>query len=236
MIIAAALCPWPPLLVRELTGTDPVLPELRAACAAAVTALLRDGPGLVTVVGPGPVTASWPGDGQLDVAAFGGLPAAGPAAAGTGPGRALPPAAGIGSYLLDQAGYRGPRAIWTVSQDEPAGCRKLGAELAAAGPRTALLVLGDGSARRGPKAPGAFDGRAAVFDAAVQRAVGAADLDALLAVNPGLARELMATGQAWQVLAGALAGSAPTGHIRYAGDPFGVLYLVASFTAGYAAS
>ncbi|MGP8000467.1 MAG: hypothetical protein ACLPKI_24565 [Streptosporangiaceae bacterium] len=239
MIIAAALCPWPPLLVRELTGTDPVLPELRAACAAAVTALLRDGPGLVTVVGPGLVTASWPGDGQLDVAAFGGLPAAGPAAAGTGPGRpALPPAAGIGSYLLDQAGYRGPRAIWTVSQDEPpAGCRKLGAELAAAGPRTALLVLGDGSARRGPKAPGAFDGRAAVFDAAVQRAVGAADLDALLAVDPGLARELMATGRpAWQVLAGALAGSAPTGHIRYAGDPFGVLYLVASFTAGYAAS
>ncbi len=125
-----------------------------------------------------------------------------------------------------------------MSQDEPpAGCRKLGAELAAAGPRTALLVLGDGSARRGPKAPGAFDGRAAVFDAAVQRAVGAADLDALLAVDPGLARELMATGRpAWQVLAGALAGSAPTGHIRYAGDPFGVLYLVASFTAGYAAS
>ena len=33
MITGAALCPWPPLLVRELTGADPVLPELRAACA-----------------------------------------------------------------------------------------------------------------------------------------------------------------------------------------------------------
>ena len=44
MITGAALCPWPPLLVRELTGADPVLPELRAACAEAVAALLRDGP------------------------------------------------------------------------------------------------------------------------------------------------------------------------------------------------
>ena len=44
MITGAALCPWPPLLVRELTGADPVLPELRAACAEAVAALLRAEP------------------------------------------------------------------------------------------------------------------------------------------------------------------------------------------------
>ena len=42
VIAAAALCPWPPLLVRELTGADPVLPELRTACAEAVATLLRD--------------------------------------------------------------------------------------------------------------------------------------------------------------------------------------------------
>ena len=262
MITAAALCPWPPLLVRELTGADPVLPELRDACAAAVRELLRAQPEVVTVVAPGPVTSSWPGNGRLNVAAFGGLPP--PSSApdeavsdicspdpgdavsdicSPDPGDAvpdicsLPPAAGIGAYLLDQAGYPGRRVIWTVSQDEPpAGCGKLGAELAAAGPRTALLALGDGSARRGPKAPGAFDPRAAAFDAEVERAVRAADLDALLAVDPALARDLMATGRpAWQVLAGALAGRrraaspAPAADVRYAGDPFGVLYLVATF-------
>ena len=229
MIIAATLCPWPPLLVRELTGADPVVPELRDACAAAVAALLAGDPDQVTVVAPGPVTTTWPSDGQLNVAAFGGRP---PAGAGVRDGRpALPAAAGIGAYLLDQAGYRGPRVIWTVSEEEtPAGCRKLGAELAATGQRTALLVLGDGSARRRPKAPGAFDGRAAGFDAEVERAVRAADLDALLAVDPALARDLMATGRpAWQVLAGALAGVAPAAQVRYAGDPFGVMYLVASF-------
>ena len=71
MITSAALCPWPPLLVRELTGADPVLPELRAACAEAVTELLRDGPEVVAVVGPGTATTSWPGTGRLNIAAFG---------------------------------------------------------------------------------------------------------------------------------------------------------------------
>ena len=264
LITAAALCPWPPLLVRELTGADPVVPELREACAAAVAALLADGPGRVAVVAPGSSTTTWPTDGRLNVAAFGGSPPSPVSdicrpetgdrvpdicrpetgdrvsdicspAAGSGvkyERPALPPAAGMGAYLLDQAAYRGPRVIWTVSDGEtPAGCRKLGAELAAGGQRTALLVLGDGSARRGPKAPGAFDPRAAAFDAAVKRAVRDADLDALLAVDPVLARELMATGRpAWQVLAGALAGTPVSTEIRYADDPFGVFYLVASLT------
>ena len=237
MITQATLCPWPPLLVRELTGADPVLPELRAACAGAVAALLADGPDEVAVVGPGTVTASWPGHGRLNVAAFGG-PRAGfqgsasarPAGAG-GDRPVLPPAPGIGAYLLDQAGYAGERLIWSVSAGEPvAGCRKLGADLAGRDARTALLVIGDGSARRGPRAPGHFDERAAAFDAEVERAVRAGDTQALLDLDPALASELMATGRpAWQVLAGALESARPLSvAVRYAGDPFGVAYLVAT--------
>ncbi len=218
MITQAALCPWPPLLVRELSGADPVLPELRAACADAVAALLRDGPEVVAVAGPGPVTAPWPGDGRLNAAAFGGRRAAGPDPAAarrpllspdpaTAQRPVLPPAPGIGAYLLDQAGYRGGRDT-----------------------RTALLVIGDGSARRGPRAPGHFDERAAAFDAGVERAVRAGDTRALLDLDPGLARELMATGRpAWQVLAGALETAAALSvAVQYAGDPFGVAYLVAT--------
>jgi hypothetical protein len=257
MITSAALCPWPPLLVRELTGADPVLPELRAACAEAVAALLRDGPEVVAVVGPGTATASWPGNGRLNIAAFGpgatapdrataaraaGRPVLPPAPRTAGrpvlppvPGTAgrpvLPPAPGIGAYLLDQAGYHGERLIWSVSADEPvAGCRKLGADLAGGSTRTALLAIGDGSARRGPRAPGHFDERANAFDAEVQRAMRAGDLTALLDLDPVLARELMATGRpAWQVLAGALEGMASLAvEVQYAGDPFGVAYLVAT--------
>jgi hypothetical protein len=227
VIIAAALCPWPLLLVRELTGAGPVLPELRAACAGAVAELLGDGPGEVAVVGPGIVTAPWPGHGRLNVAAFGGPRTGSPG----GDRPVLPPAPGIGAYLLDQAGYHGERLIWSVSADEPvAGCRKLGADLAGGSTRTALLTIGDGSARRGPRAPGHFDERAGAFDAEVERAVRASDLTALLDLDPALARELMATGRpAWQVLAGALEGMAGLAvEVQYAGDPFGVAYLVAT--------
>ena len=215
MITSAALCPWPPLLVRELTGADPVLPELRAACAEAVAELLRDGPEVVAVVGPGTATASWPGNGRLNIAAFGpGATASGtaerpvrppasgtaerpvlPPASGTAERPVLPPASGIGAYLLDQAGYHGKRLIWSVSADEPvARCRKLGADLAGGNTRTALLAIGDGSARRGLRAPGHFDERAGPFDAEVERAMRAGDLTALLDLDPALARELMATG------------------------------------------
>lgn len=237
MITSAALCPWPPLLVRELTGADPVLPELRAACAEAVAALLRDGPEVVAVVGPGTATVSWPGEGQLNIAAFG--PGATVPDRATAPGAAerpmLPPAPGIGAYLLDQAGYRGERLIWSVSADEPvAGCRKLGADLAGGSTRTALLAIGDGSARRGPRAPGHFDERAGAFDAEVERAMRDGDLSALLDLDPALARELMATGRpAWQVLAGALEGMGGlAAEVQYAGDPFGVAYLVATLSRG----
>jgi hypothetical protein len=233
MITSAVLCPWPPLLVRELTGADPVLPELRAACAEAVAALLRDGPEVVAVVGPGTATASWPGDGRLNIAAFG-PGATAPdhaAAAGTAERPVLPPAPGIGAYLLDQAGYHGERLIWSVSADETVtGCRKLGADLAGGDTRTALLAIGDGSARRGPRAPGHFDERAGAFDAEVERALRAGDFRALLDLDPALARGLMATGRpAWQVLAGALEGTAGlAAEVLYAGDPFGVAYLVAT--------
>jgi hypothetical protein len=297
MITAAALCPSPPLLAREVTGRDPVVPELRQACAAAVRRLVRCHPDVIAVVGPAPVTARWPADRSLDLSAFapqtasaavpeaarvsdatgvpeaaGVLDAAGvPEAAGVpdaagapapdqpGPPRGRPPLPlplGLGARLLDEAGYAGARALEAVGHDEPtAGCVALGEKIAASGDRVGLLIMADGSARRSPRAPGYLDGRAAPFDAAVECAVRDGDLDALLDIDPALARELLAAGRpAWQVLAGAVlgqhsAGAArgqlpagavrgqppartvrgqpPAAEILYSDDPFGVAYLVA---------
>lgn len=230
MIIAAALCPWPPLLVRELTGADPVAADVRDACAAAVGALLAASPEVIAVVGPAADTAAWPADGSLNIAAFGGR-----AAPRTGhaqqAGNSVPPSVGLGCYLLDQAGYAGPRRLRSVSQDEPpADCRQLGKEISDAAERTGLLVMADGSARRGSRAPGHFDERAAAFDAEVERALRAGDRHAIEAIDPALARELLATGRpAWQVLAGAAHGAALRADVMYAGDPFGVMYLVSFF-------
>ena len=221
MITGAALCPSPPLLCAELTGRLAVLPELRAACAAAVGRLLGEAPEVVVIVGPAPATGAWDPGSRLDLSAF--APPAGSAVAGS-----PPLALGLGAMLLDQAGYRGPRQPQAIGWDEPSGaCAKLGADLAGSRGRMALLVMGDGSARRGPKAPGYLDLRAAGFDADVERAVRAGDTGTLLRLDEALARDLMAGGRAaWQVLAGAMPSPAPA-EVLYRDDPFGVAYLVA---------
>jgi hypothetical protein len=223
MITAAALCPAPPLLARELTGADPVIPDLREACRQAVAALLASRPDVVAVVGAAEKTADWDPGGRLDLAVYAPM-------LGAGAGPPVPSPLGLGAGLLDRAGYQGRRVLQSVSPDDPAQrCAELGADLAGRAGRVALLVMADGSARRGRRAPGHLDERSAPFDAEVERAVRDGDLAALLAIDPVLARELMATGRpAWQVLAGALAGTRPRAEIRYSGDPFGVAYLVAS--------
>src|ERR1022692_5091803 len=138
MIIAAALCPSPPLLVRELTGTDPVVADLRDACATGVHAWLAARPDVIVVVGPGPDTTAWPADSRLNIAAFGGRPfqpadaraqAAPPAghpvspagnAARAAPARpgSVPLAVGLGGYLLDHPRDTGPLRMQSVNDAE----------------------------------------------------------------------------------------------------------------------
>jgi hypothetical protein len=250
VIISAAICPCPPLLARELTGQAVLLPELRAACAAAVEHLTSAQPDLIIVAGPAQETRGWDPAGRLDLAAYApalGLrgaipPAASVPAAGEAP--ALPLALGIGGLLLDAAGYAGPRAYQGVSASATAAqCLRLGRDLAAAGPRVGLLTVGDGSARRSAAAPGYLDERAAPFDAGVERAIRDGDVAAIAALDPALAAQLLAVGRpAWQVLAGALLPDAllpgdgtPGRHtvpglrteVTYCDAPLGVGYLVA---------
>jgi hypothetical protein len=200
---------------------------LRDACARAVSWLVSGVPELVVVTGAATDTAKWDPESRLDLSAY--APALGP---GGQPGLPLP--LGLGALLLDQAGYSGPRILRSVADREPpAACAALGERLADAASRTALLALGDGSARRSATAPGYLDERAIPFDTRIERAVRDGDLAALAATDPGLARDLMATGRpAWQVLAGALSTGGPdrpATEVLYADGPFGVGYLVATF-------
>src|SRR5271166_1415800 len=222
----AALCPSPPLLARDLTGRDPLVSGLREACAEAAARLIDADPEVMVVVGPAAETAGWDPASRLDLSAF--APALG---VGGTPG--LPLALGLGALLLDRAGYSGPRVLQAVGEHEPAiRCTELGEKLSTSAARAALLVMGDGSARRSLTAPGHLDERAAPFDAQVERALREGDLVALAAVDTALARELMATGRpAWQVLAGAMGAGKPLTEVLYADAPFGVAYFVAHFEA-----
>jgi len=221
--------PSPPLLVRELTGRQVVLPELREACAVAVGRLLAVPADVVVVVGAGPQTAAWEPDGRLNLSAWG------PAAARRGgPGPAakpgLPLALGIGAALLDDAGYAGRRVLQAVDGSAPtADCLALGTAVASLSGDVALLAVGDGSARCTPAAPGHFDERAAPFTASVRAALGTGDMAALAGLDATLAADLMAVGRAaWQVLAGAVGPRRRVpGDVLYDDAPFGVSYLAA---------
>ena len=134
----------------------------------------------------------------------------------------------VGAHLCALAGV-GVDGVVTVAWDAPsAECRALGEHLAGR-PAVTLVVVADGSARRGEKAPGHLDERAAGFDAEVVEALRAADPERLLALDPAMAAELLAHGRApLQVAAAAVAGrSGLRCDELEASDPFGVLYLVA---------
>jgi hypothetical protein len=231
VLTGAALCPATPLLHPDLTGRAAVVPELRAACARAMKQLLADKPDTVVVIGPAAATGQWAPFGRLDPSAFApGLPATGH--------RSLPPALGLGALLLDQAGYVGRRRLQAIGHDEPAhACVRLGRRLSEPGTRSALLVVGDGSARRTLKAPGYLDERASAFDAEVERAVRAGDLRALQRLDRRLAHDLMATGRpAWQVLSGAWPDHDAEAEVLYYDAPFGVGYLVAYLRSRHSAT
>ena len=65
MLIAAAVCPHPPLLVPEVTGaSDPAareLDRLRTACRDAVAVLIGAAPDLLVVTGGAGQTTDVPG-------------------------------------------------------------------------------------------------------------------------------------------------------------------------------
>ncbi|MFF7655205.1 class III extradiol dioxygenase subunit B-like domain-containing protein [Streptomyces sp. NPDC007983] len=226
MLIAAAVCPCPPLLVPELAaGAAPELDSLRAACLDALAALAAARPERLVVAGPAEhsghgshpqgATGSFSGFGvDVEVRLGGAAPGAdrggeagtreagdgdGGGGAGDGaPGRPLPPSLAVGAWLLERAG-------WDVSPVEGLGvgeplaaerCIEVGRKLAASAERVGLLVMGDGSACRTLKAPGYLDERAAAFDAEVARALAAADTAALAALDEELAYELKAAGRA----------------------------------------
>ncbi|MFI0409759.1 hypothetical protein [Actinomadura sp. 3N508] len=242
MLVTAAVCPHPPILVPAMAGeAAPELDALRAACDDAVRPLL--GEDALIVVGGAPETRSYGPDAYATLQPYG--------LAWTSPddpkdgAEALPLSLSLGRWLLDRqnagtgagtgAGV-GVRYQAVAFDASPAECLALGRDLAESSGRVALLVMGDGSACRSEKAPGYLDERAGPYDEGVARAFGDADAAALAALDPGLSREVQAAGRAaWQVLAGA-GGADVGGPGRFTGRvladeaPYGVGYFVAGWS------
>jgi len=235
MLVAAAACPCPPLLVPEVAaGAASELDAARAACTDALGVLAAARPDLLVVVGPAEQNGRGPhpqgtrgtfrgfgvdldvrlgGDGESD--------------------RELPPSLAVAAWLLERTGWSDApiEGLGVGEPLEPERCIQTGREIGTRAERVALLVMGDASACRTLKAPGYLDERAAPFDAELARALGAADVAALQAVDAELAYELKVSGRApWQVLAGAAEGAGLGGALLYEDAPYGVGYLVAAWS------
>ncbi|MDQ6649178.1 MAG: class III extradiol dioxygenase subunit B-like domain-containing protein [Actinomycetota bacterium] len=231
-LVAAAVCPHPPLLVPEVAaGAAEELDDLRAGCDVALRGLLDADPGLVFVVGDAPARLAYTGADWGDLSAYGVAVSARLGSGACAGQPILPLSLTIGAWLVARTGWTGDRQGYGV----PAGlsaaeCAGIGREVADLDDRVALLVMGDGSARRTVKAPGYLDDRAAAFDARVAAALGSADTEALLGLEGPLAVELMVAGRAsWQVLAGAAEGSGWHAELLHDDAPYGVAYLVATW-------
>jgi hypothetical protein len=233
VLVAAAVCPHPPLLVPGVaSGATGETDDLRAAAAAAVQALVDSEPALLVVVGAAPQVGPCGSEARGSLASYGV-----DLLVGTGTGEAtLPLSLTIGLWLLEQHAPDVPRLLFGVHPEtEPDRCATLGATLADRETRVAMLVMGDGSARRSVKGPGYLDARAEAFDDGVAAALAAVAPQSLHDLDPVLAGELLVAGRApWQVLAGAAearAAAAPalTGDLRYAAAPYGVCYFVATW-------
>lgn len=241
MLVAAAVCPCPPLLVPEAAaGAAPELDGLRAACDEALRTVLDAEPELIVVVGPGAAADSaWHDQGApgslrpYGVAVDVRLGAAGAGGAGVPVLRSpLPLSLTVGAWLLERAGWRGPVRGLEVGEGRewPANSED-GVRVAALAGRVGLLVMGDGSARRDLKAPGYLDERAEEADAGIAAALTRTGSGHFLPwLDADLARELMISGRSpWQVLDGA-ADAGLGGRLLYDEAPYGVGYFVASWS------
>jgi hypothetical protein len=183
------LPPIPALLPAYRSRVDPV-PELRAACRAAVAWLVAAG------IGPVAVLADQPDEAMR--------------ARGVDVSLGLR----VARHLLAEAGHPGP------------------VDDAAAGKAPLLLVLANGSSRRGPKAPGHLDPRSFDFDSAIEKALADGDPAGLTMIDADLGGDLLAAGIEPLRRLGSMCPGMPEAHLRYAGDPYGVRYWVATWLLG----
>lgn len=236
MLVAAAVCPCPPLLVPEVAaGAAAELDALRAACLDAVAVAAAARPDRLLVVGPAEpsgrgthpqgAVGSFRGFGvPLDVR----LGTGGPAGE-----RELPVSLAVAAWLLERTGWSAApvTGLGVAERLAAEDCLSQGRESALGEERLALLVMGDGSACRSLKAPGYLDERAEDFDAGSARALGTADTAALAALDADLAHQLKAAGRApWQLLAGAGENAGLRGALLYDEAPYGVGYHVATWS------
>jgi hypothetical protein len=129
----------------------------------------------------------------------------------------------VAEHLLAASGG----LVSTGSTSDPGGSTDGGSTDAGS-----VLVVANGSARRGEKAPGYLDERAAGFDAALGAALRGPDPTALAGLDVVPAEELLAGNVAGLRALGEILTPGHRASVDYDADPFGVQYWVMRWACG----
>ena len=245
MLVTAAVVPGPPAFVVELMGSAaPELDSLRQAADQVLSHVLSDllaasadprepGSAQLVVVGPGE-PGEYEAAGPVSFAGFG-RDIVVPALAGEGlADGGLPTPIMVARYLAsrDLRAHPEHAGLWAsarwVTTGGP-GAAALGEQLGGGSSCVGLILVADGAACHGPKAPRAEDARAQAYDTETVEALASGRPDRLALTDGELGAELGATGyQVWPVLVAA-AGGEMIGSVRWSGAPYGVGWAVASW-------
>jgi hypothetical protein len=219
------------VLVPELAGgAAGELNGLRAACAAAIERVVGDGRQLV-LIGSAARSLSHSPLSRGSLAGYGLASEVHLGAPTCGGALDLPPSLTIGAWLVRSVlgPHSGARAF-SVGSDFASSRAAVELLTLAETEDIALLVMGDGSARRSTTAPGYLDRRAAPFDDAVAVALSTGDAAALEGLDEDLGAELLASGvPAWRVAGRLLDGHDHAAQLLYCDAPYGVGYFVAAW-------
>jgi hypothetical protein len=218
------------------------LDDLRQAADRLVSRVLSDlleastdssGSGSVlVVVGPGE-PAELTAAGPVSFASFG-RDIVVPALAEGRQSHPLPTPIMVARYLAsrDLAAHPAHAELWASARwitTSAADAAVLGEKLRVGDATVALILVADGAACHGPKAPLAEDGRAQAYDDGVCAALASGQPGRLAQIDADLGGELGATGpEVWPVLTVA-AGGDMIGEVVWAGAPYGVGWAVASW-------
>lgn len=148
--------------------------------------------------------------------------------------RALPTPLMVARYLAsrDVAAHPEHATLWAAARwitTSGSDATALGEQLRGDGTRIGLILVADGAACHGPKAPRAEDSRARAYEDAVCAALASGEGAHLAQMDADLGRELGATlPEVWPVLLAAAAGDW-IGELAWRGAPYGVGWAVAAW-------
>lgn len=253
MLVAVAIVPGPPAFVAELMGSAaPELDDLRHAADSVLSRAVSDlvgrsadsSPSLVgsaqlVIVGPGQ-HQEFSAVGAVSFASFGRdvvIPALIAGDHEATDSQQLPTPLMVARYLAsrDIAAHPEHANLWASARwvtSSGTNAMALGAQLHEDDTPTALIVVSDGAACHGPKAPRAEDSRAPAYEDAVCAALASGQPGRLEAIDADLGRELGATGpEVWPLLLTAVDDDW-RGELVWRGAPYGVGWAVAQWRPG----